>query len=253
MTADRSRARPAASGRPRAGVGFRRTRLDVSARVARARSPAVPDPAGGVPSRPRAAPESVADAAYVRRRAGAHGLACHVRTPASRPVPGDSIERWAREERHRAATRRRRRDRRRPIGARPHPRRSRRDRAARPAARLGSRRAHGDRTRGRPAGAPAARRSSFGDARVLPRARLAPATRSVERRHVAACATRSACEVLPTLAAATGRDVAPTIARTRRAASCRCGDARRACGSVSAASAVERHGGEVAFRVGCAD
>lgn len=48
-------------------------------------------------------PGSAADAGYVVRRAAAHGLACHVRRPLSRPAPGDSVERWAREERHRAA------------------------------------------------------------------------------------------------------------------------------------------------------
>jgi tRNA(Ile)-lysidine synthase len=48
---------------------------------------------------------SGADAAYVRRRAAAHGLACHVVLPGSAPAPGDSVERWAREERRAAATR----------------------------------------------------------------------------------------------------------------------------------------------------
>jgi tRNA(Ile)-lysidine synthase len=50
-------------------------------------------------------PGSAADAAYVRRRAAAHGLPCHVARPATMPGVGDSIERWAREERRAAATR----------------------------------------------------------------------------------------------------------------------------------------------------
>ena len=46
---------------------------------------------------------SSADAAYVRRRAAAHSLDCHVMAPRSAPAPGDSVERWAREERRAAA------------------------------------------------------------------------------------------------------------------------------------------------------
>jgi tRNA(Ile)-lysidine synthase len=46
--------------------------------------------------------DSAADADYVRRRAAHHGLACHVVAAATRPQPGDSVERWAREERLRA-------------------------------------------------------------------------------------------------------------------------------------------------------
>ena len=48
-------------------------------------------------------PGSSADAAYVRRRATAHGLDCHVAAPRSGPAPGDSVERWAREERRASA------------------------------------------------------------------------------------------------------------------------------------------------------
>ena len=48
---------------------------------------------------------SGADAAYVRRRAAAHGLPCHVLTPSTRPTSGDSVERWAREERRAAGAR----------------------------------------------------------------------------------------------------------------------------------------------------
>ena len=48
-------------------------------------------------------PGSSADAAYVRRRAAAHGLDSHVATPRSTPGPGDSVERWARDERRAAA------------------------------------------------------------------------------------------------------------------------------------------------------
>lgn len=47
-------------------------------------------------------PGSAADAAYVARRASALSLPLQVRRPLSRPAPGDSVERWAREERHRA-------------------------------------------------------------------------------------------------------------------------------------------------------
>jgi tRNA(Ile)-lysidine synthase len=48
---------------------------------------------------------SGAEAAYVRRRAAAHGLPCHVAVPSSAPAPGDSVERWARAERRAAARR----------------------------------------------------------------------------------------------------------------------------------------------------
>ena len=47
-------------------------------------------------------PGSSADAAYVRRRAATHGLDARV-APRSTPGPGDSVERWAREERRAAA------------------------------------------------------------------------------------------------------------------------------------------------------
>lgn len=42
-------------------------------------------------------------AAYVRRRADEHGLRCFVREPTTRPRRGASVERWAREERRLAA------------------------------------------------------------------------------------------------------------------------------------------------------
>jgi tRNA(Ile)-lysidine synthase len=48
---------------------------------------------------------SGADAAYVRRRAAVHGLPCHVLTASTRPTSGDSVERWAREERRAAGAR----------------------------------------------------------------------------------------------------------------------------------------------------
>jgi tRNA(Ile)-lysidine synthase len=50
-------------------------------------------------------PDSGDDTAYVRRRAAAHGLACHVATPTAPPAPGGSVERWAREQRRDAAAR----------------------------------------------------------------------------------------------------------------------------------------------------
>ncbi len=46
---------------------------------------------------------SGSDADYVRRRARAHGLACHVVAPLAPPGTGVSVERWARDERRRAA------------------------------------------------------------------------------------------------------------------------------------------------------
>lgn len=46
---------------------------------------------------------SAADAAYVRRRAEAHGLECHVASPLGPPPKGASVEHWARDERRRAA------------------------------------------------------------------------------------------------------------------------------------------------------
>ena len=46
---------------------------------------------------------SAADAAYVRRRAGVHGLEYHVAKPSGPPPRGASVERWAREERRTAA------------------------------------------------------------------------------------------------------------------------------------------------------
>jgi tRNA(Ile)-lysidine synthase len=50
-------------------------------------------------------PGSAADAAYVRRRSGVHDLPCHVATPMTRPPRRGSVERWAREERRAAAER----------------------------------------------------------------------------------------------------------------------------------------------------
>jgi tRNA(Ile)-lysidine synthase len=50
-------------------------------------------------------PGSAADSAYVRRRAAALDLPCHVRSPARRPLPRESTERWARQERRAAAGR----------------------------------------------------------------------------------------------------------------------------------------------------
>ena len=50
-------------------------------------------------------PGSGGDAAYVRRRAGAHGVPCHVASPWTAPPRGGSVERWAREERRAAAAR----------------------------------------------------------------------------------------------------------------------------------------------------
>jgi tRNA(Ile)-lysidine synthase len=46
---------------------------------------------------------SAADADYVRRRAAAHGLDCHVASPSVPPPKGASVEHWARDERRRAA------------------------------------------------------------------------------------------------------------------------------------------------------
>jgi tRNA(Ile)-lysidine synthase len=48
---------------------------------------------------------SATDAAYVRRRAASHGLPCHLTTPSGAPAAGDSVERWAREQRRAAGAR----------------------------------------------------------------------------------------------------------------------------------------------------
>lgn len=53
----------------------------------------------------RLRPGSSGDAAYVRRRATVHGLPCHVALPSTTPPRGGSVERWAREERRAAAAR----------------------------------------------------------------------------------------------------------------------------------------------------
>jgi tRNA(Ile)-lysidine synthase len=48
-------------------------------------------------------PDADRDADYVRRRAAYHGLACHVAWPSAPPARGESVERWAREQRRHAA------------------------------------------------------------------------------------------------------------------------------------------------------
>jgi tRNA(Ile)-lysidine synthase len=158
-------------------------------------------------------PESAADAAYVRRRAGAHDLPCHVATPLTRPPRGASVERWAREERRSAA--------------------------ARIAERIGaSRFALGHTMDDRAETVLLALVRGWGlDGLVGIEAVAGPSVRPLldVRRHetVAACRSlglrprhdpsnrdtaylRNAIrhEVLPTLTAATERDVVPTIART---------------------------------------
>lgn len=50
-------------------------------------------------------PDSTDDAAYVRRLAMRHGLACHVATPEAPPVKGGSDEMWARYQRWLASSR----------------------------------------------------------------------------------------------------------------------------------------------------
>jgi tRNA(Ile)-lysidine synthase len=49
--------------------------------------------------------DSADDAAYVRRLAARHGLACHVATPEAPPAKGGSNEAWARYQRWRASSR----------------------------------------------------------------------------------------------------------------------------------------------------
>jgi tRNA(Ile)-lysidine synthase len=191
-------------------------------------------------------PGSGVDAAYVRRRAGTHGLACYVRTPSSRPVPGDSIERWAREERRRAAT-----DVALEIGA---------DRSA-----LG----HTLDDRAETVLLALLRGWGLdGITGIEPAAgRLVRPLLDVRRVETLACCRalglrprrdpsnddtsllRNAIrlEVLPAIATTTGRDVAPAIARSAellRADAALLNELAAGLG----ASAVERHGEEVAFR-----
>lgn len=51
----------------------------------------------------RLRPDSGADARYVQRLAARHALPCHVRVAQGRPAPGESVESWARAQRHAAA------------------------------------------------------------------------------------------------------------------------------------------------------